>query len=193
MTYRVRLDLLDAKPPIWRRLELASDLYLDDVHAVIQVAMGWTNSHLHAFSAGGPPFFPGSFRFLNPFDVAEGEPGTPSSHVRIDEILHDVGDRLWYTYDFGDGWDHVVKLETVTPRRTDDLAFHCVGGRRACPPENCGGVPGYEDILAYLDDPTGVPEWIAEHARELGAGADRFEPAAFDVEEINRALDSIRA
>lgn len=192
MTYRVRLDLLDAKPPIWRRLDVASDLYLDDLHVVVQAAMGWSDSHLHAFSAGGRVFMPGSFQFLNEFDVAEGERGTPEAQVRLDEVLREPGDRLWYTYDFGDGWDHVLKLESVQTRRAGDAAFRCVGGRRACPPEDCGGIPGYEDLLAYREDPASVPDWVAERAAEFWA-AGNFDPAEFSVAETNDALDAIRA
>ena len=131
MTYRVRLDLLDAKPPIWRRLDVASDLYLDDLHVVIQAAMGWSDSHLYAFAAGGRVFMPGSFQFLNEFDVAEGERGTPEAQVRLDEVQRGPGDRLWYTYDFGDGWEHVLKLESVLTRRAGDSAFRCVWGAGA--------------------------------------------------------------
>lgn len=186
VTYRVRLDLMDAKPPIWRRLDLASDLFLDDVHEVIQVAMGWTNSHLHAFAAGGRAFGPGALCFLNAFDVEEGEEGTDEAEVRLDEILHGPGDRLWYEYDYGDGWSHVLKLEKVLPRAGDTAAV-CVGGRRACPPEDCGGVYGYQELLAYAVDPAGAPEWVAE-AMDHYLSADEFDPAAFDLDEVNEAL-----
>src|SRR5699024_7913873 len=159
---------------------------------VIQAAMGWTNSHLHAFAAGGPMFTPRSFGFLNDFDVAEGEPGTPESHVRLDEVLHETGDRLWTTYDAGDGWGHVLKLPAVHPRRSGDSAFRCVGGRRACPPEDCGGMPGYDSLLAYREDPASVSDWEAEVAADFWDNGD-FDPVAFSVAETNEALDAIRA
>lgn len=191
VTYRVRLDLLDTKPPIWRRLDLVSNLALDELHVIIQVAMGWTDSHLHTFAVGGRPFSPSAFRFLNPYEAAEGERGTPEHSVALDETVHAPGDRLWYTYDFGDGWDHALKLEQVRPRRPSDPAFVCVGGRRACPPEDCGGVYGYEELLAYREDPEGAPEQLTERAEYFLP--EEFDPAAFDVDEVNEAFDDIRA
>lgn len=190
VTYRVRLDLLDAKPPIWRRLDLASDIYLDDLHAIIQVAMGWDDAHLHAFSVGRQPFSHHGFQFAN--DYVEGYPFTHEAEVRLDETLREPGDRLRYTYDFGDTWRHSLRLEEVRPRGAGHPAFTCVTGRRACPPEDCGGIWGYQALLAYLENPLDTPDWFVEQAEEFLDG-ERFDPTAFEVQEVNKALDAIRA
>src|SRR5690349_13293317 len=102
VSYRVRADLNGTKPPLWRRLELASDLYLDQVHAVMQVAFGWTDSHLHQFGSGPTPCDPTTEHYLCPFQVEEGDPGVPEEDVRLDEVLTEPGDKLFYDYDFGD-------------------------------------------------------------------------------------------
>lgn len=98
--------------------------------------MGWGHSHLHKF-------FQGTVyerrKFLTDYDLSEGYEGISEFEVRVDQVLHKVGDKLRYEYDFGDGWDHTIEVEKVLPETLS--APRCIGGRRACPPEDCGGVP----------------------------------------------------
>jgi ribonuclease HI len=101
VTYRVRVDLRDTKPPVWRRLELASDLFLDDIHQILQVAFDWSGTHLHMFSSGFSAHSPDSEYYLCPYEVSEGKVGIPEEEVRLDEILVDTGDKMHYMYDFG--------------------------------------------------------------------------------------------
>lgn len=166
-TYRIRVDLDDARPPIWRRLDIRSDLTLDAVHQALQAAFGWTDSHLHRFALGGGVFDRKAELFLCPFDVEEGEDdGLPASDVRLDETLAEPGDVLRYCYDYGDSWDLTLKLESV-----GDLADAsappavCVDGRRAAPPEDCGGLRDADQLAEVLED-----------------------PAHFDLAEVNQAL-----
>jgi len=159
--YRVRVDLSGTKPPLWRRLELASDLFLDEVHEILQVAFGWTDSHLHQFGSGPRYYSPETEYYLCPFQEEEGEPGVPEEAVRLDEVLAEPGDKLFYVYDFGDDWEHVIRLDAVTPRDNavpnwpgppaTAPAAVCLDGRRDGPPEDCGGVGGYELISAAID------------------------------------------
>ncbi len=149
--YRVRVDLYGAKPPLWRRLELASGLFLDEVHEIFQVAFGWTDSHLHEFGSGPRFRGPGTEYYLCPYQVDENEPGVPEEQVRLDEVIADPGDTLCYLYDFGDDWEHVVRLEAVAPWDDTAPAAVCLDGRRDGPPEDCGGLGGYELISAALD------------------------------------------
>jgi hypothetical protein len=184
----VRLDLDNARPPIWRRLRLASDLPLSQVHDVIQAAMGWSDMHLHHFQMGSDSKDFRVVPFLTPFDVEEGETdGTLESDVRLDQVIGEPGHRLFYEYDFGDSWLHTIKLETVEPWAEGDPIAVCVAGRRACPPEDVGGIPGYEEVLAALEGHVepGEAEWMAEKLEWLPVG---FDPAAFDLDEVNRAL-----
>ena len=184
--FRVRLDLHGAKPPVWRRLELPGDLSLPRLHDVIQAAMGWTNSHLHRFRTGRDHRSP---HFVTDFDLDEGEEGTLEDDVRLDQLLAEKGDELWYEYDFGDGWDHKLVVEEVL----DDppSTVRCTVGRMACPPEDCGGIGGYEELAIWVrsgyddallpgdfDDAAHAHDWLPLD----------WQPDHFDVEETNAAL-----
>jgi Plasmid pRiA4b ORF-3-like protein len=189
VAYVVRVDLDDAKPPIWRRLRLASDVKLAELHGILQTAMGWTDSHLHSFKMGPDAKDFQMVPFLTRYDIEEeGESeGVPEADVRLDEVLAEPGHRLFYEYDFGDGWHHTIKLEKVEPWVADAPAALCVAGRRACPPEDVGGLYIYAEVLDALAGHVnpGDEEWAAE---KLGWLPDGFDPAAFDVEEVNEAL-----
>jgi hypothetical protein len=164
---RVRVDLEHAKPPIWRRLDVRSDIGLDVFHQVLQRAFGWTDTHLHRFALGGSPFDPNTELFLCPYDVEEGEDdGVPAKDARLDETLSEPGDVLQYCYDYGDSWDLIIALESVS--RLDEPApvAACVDGWRAAPPEDCGGMRNATDLAEVLED-----------------------PARFDPDEINQALN----
>ncbi|MFZ0832875.1 MAG: plasmid pRiA4b ORF-3 family protein [Mycobacterium sp.] len=167
--YRLRADLDHAEPPIWRRIDLRSDLPLDVVHQVLQVAFDWTDSHLHRFSLGGGPFDERSQLFLCPYDVQECEPeddgGIPAAEVRLDETVQEPGDVLRYLYDYGDTWELTIRLEEILPARADSPTATVMDGRRTAPPEDCGGLTDAESLAEVLDD-----------------------PARFDLEEINQAL-----
>lgn len=135
---RVRVDLVGAKPPVWRRLQLPSTLRLDELHGVLQAVFGWTDSHLHRFSLGDSAWDDRAERFLCPYDVEEGEDdGVPACDVRLDEVLSQPGDALLYTYDYGDEWNHRVVVEQRGEPIED---VRCVDGRGAAPPEDSGGI-----------------------------------------------------
>ena len=151
VTYRVRVNLNGTKPPLWRRLELASDLFLDQVHEIMQVAFGWTDSHLHQFESGPGHYDSETEHYLCPFQVEEGDPGVPEEDVRLDEVLAEPGDKLFYDYDFGDGWHHTIGLEAILPRPSSAPRAVCIAGRRDGPPEDCGGAGAYELISAATD------------------------------------------
>jgi Plasmid pRiA4b ORF-3-like protein len=194
VTYQVRVDLVDTRPPLWRRLELASDLFLDDVHDVIQVAFGWTDSHLHRFGSGPNFYGPDTEYYLCPFDVEEGETGVPEDRVRLDEVLVNVGDKLYYNYDFGDDWQHIIKLEAITPRADVAPRVACTDGRRPGPPEDCGGVYAYELIVAAGDSRhPNFREAAVDFNNFFGDEADpgMFELTDFDIDEINEQLSDI--
>jgi hypothetical protein len=175
VTFQVRVDLDDAKPPIWRRLLLSSELMLDELHPVLQQAMGWTDSHLHQFLVGENKMDRFAEQFHMQFMLDEGADGVLENRVRLDELLAEPKDRLFYRYDFGDGWEHTLVVEKVLPRSGDEPPALCSGGARACPPEDCGGIWGYHELL---QDPTIAHEVVA----------DDFDPANFSVEETNAGL-----
>jgi len=191
VTYQLRVDLKGTKPPLWRRFELASDLFLDQMHDIIQLAFGWTDSHLHGFSSG-PSFYDSEYeRYLCPYEAGEGQSGVPEGDVRLDEVLAKRGDKLLYNYDFGDDWEHVVALEAVLPREPGSPVAACTGGRRNGPAEDCGGVYGYETIEAALNlGSRGHASAVRDFTRMFGADVDiaGLTGTPFDIDEINAAL-----
>lgn len=194
MTYRVRIDLADTEPPVWRRLELSSELFLDELHAAIQAAFGWTDSHLHQFGSGPTYYDRRTEYYLCAFQADEGEPGIPEEQVRLDEVLVNVGDILYYLYDFGDDWQHLIELEAVSPREPGAARAVCTDGRRPGPPEDFGGVGGYELIIAATDP--AHPEHrraVAEFRSMYGEDIDQnyYSPVPFDPDTINERLTAI--
>lgn len=187
--FTIRVDLDDASPPVWRRLQLASDLRLSQLHDVLQAAMGWNDSHLHHFVMGPGALNRGFAPFLAPFDVEEGEAGTPEAEVRLDEVLAQPKDRLYYEYDFGDGWGHTVQLEKVESWTDGDRLSICIAGARACPPEDVGGIGGYEEMLHMLAGRTdGMdPQWVEQVLAWLPEG---YDPEVFSIDEVNDLLDT---
>ena len=145
----LKVTLRGIRPPIWRRLMVPAQMTLGDLHRAIQEAMGWENSHLHVF------------------EIAGREYGDPDPEFRVDGAANETRmtlagvvkmgvNRFSYVYDFGDNWEHTVLIEKRPPAvtRTDDPLVLCVAGKRNCPPEDCGGIWGYQALVAILADPT---------------------------------------
>jgi hypothetical protein len=184
--FRVRLDLHGSKPPVWRRLELPGDLTLPRLHDVIQAAMGWYNSHLHRFRTGQDHRSP---YFVTSFDLDEGEDGVLEDDVRLDQLVAEKGDELWYEYDFGDGWDHRLTVEALLEEPPPTV--RCTVGRMACPPEDCGGLGAYEELADWVRggyDDAQLPGVFddAAHARDW-LPVD-WHPDHFDLEGTNASL-----
>ncbi len=184
------IELRGSKPRIWRRLSLPGDVTLEVVHTLFQAAMGWTDSHLHRFQPGIGQGYNQPY-FVTEFDEEEGDEGIREDGVRLDQVLRAPGDRLTYLYDFGDGWEHRVTLESLAPLTPGNREPVCLGGARGCPPEDVGGIHGHHEIAAWLragapaDD---VPEPFedAEHAHGwLPVG---YDPDAFDAAEATAAM-----
>ncbi len=179
MIYRIKVTLTGSAPPIWRRIEVEANTTLEELHVILQIAMGWTDSHLHAFRVGGVVY---SGRDSEYFDGLRDEAG-----VRLNGVAAE-GETVYYEYDFGDGWDHELKIEKVRPLDPGDRYPRCLAGERACPPEDCGGIPSYERllrILADLDD--------EEHEETRDWLGNDFDPDAFDLQEVNAMLEEAEA
>jgi hypothetical protein len=166
--FQLKVTLQNIKPPVWRRVLVDAGSTLDQVHEVIQAAFGWWNCHLHEFEIDGT-------RYGDPDpDDDWGPPTVNERRIRLDTVVT-AGSTFGYLYDFGDGWSHRVTVEKDLPAETGTTLPACIGGRRACPPEDCGGPWGYEHLLEALADPThpehrDLTDW-------LGAP---FDPEAFD-------------
>ncbi len=175
-SYQVKVTLTGVKPPVWRRLVLPGHWHLGKVHDAIQIAMGWTDTHLHSFEAKGV-----RYGVPDP-DWPTGE--RREATARLHEVVPGAGARLRYTYDFGDNWRHDIVVEALGEPVS---RASCLAGRRACPPEDCGGAWGYADLRAALTDPTHPGH---EHYAEwLGMP---FDANAFDLQLTGKMLATMR-
>ncbi|MGQ0779378.1 MAG: plasmid pRiA4b ORF-3 family protein [Pseudonocardiales bacterium] len=179
--YQIKVELRGAKPPIWRRLEVPADISLASLHAVIQIAFDWYDSHMHVFET---PY--------GEFGVPESELGhRAEAPVALEQVAPSARSKIRYTYDFGDDWEHDILVEKVLDRDKTASYPRCTGGRRAAPPEDCGGIWGYADLEEILANPT-HPEH-EERLEWLGLDdATQFDPTDFDPTTVNEALSDLR-
>jgi pRiA4b ORF-3-like protein len=178
---QLRIALLGIAPPIWRRLQVPGTMTLPRVHRVFQVAMGWTDSHLHEFLVQGQRYGRMS-RDTAPYHAI------PEGSIPLHEITFLALTRFEYRYDFGDGWQHEVEIEQELDREPGVRYPRCLGGARACPPEDSGGVGGYAELVEAMRDP--------RHARRedlLAWLGGPFDPEAFVLDAVNRRLLRFRA
>ncbi len=180
--FQFKITLVGTKPPIWRRVH-TKDCNLGDLHEIIQTAMGWENSHLHQFVIDGVRYGPPS-----PGDLDFGLGMKDESKIRLSQLLPKTGKafRFKYEYDFGDGWLHQILFEGYRPVEKSIKYPICLEGARACPPEDVGGIGGYEQFLEALADPK------HERHEEFMEWSGPFDAEEFDpneaTTEMKRAL-----
>jgi Plasmid pRiA4b ORF-3-like protein len=175
---QMKIKLLGVStPPAWRRLRVRADTRLDRLHEIIQAAFAWENYHMHCFSSDGEVF-----------GVPDSELGfIDECGVGLEELVGGVGDRLRYTYDFGDGWEHDILVEDLLERDAELRYPGLVASRGACPPEDCGGARGYAELKTILADPD--DEEHHEMLDWLGLdNASEFDPGAVPTDQIEYAL-----
>ena len=180
--YQIKVTLKDSRPSIWRRIQAPGDVSLSRLHAVLQIVMGWTNSHLHQFKAGGRYYGEPDPEFADMIEVID------ERQVRLNQIAPGVEARFVYEYDFGDSWEHELVVEKILPAETGAPYPRCTDGKCACPPEDVGGVWGYQELLEAMRDPRhpeheDMVEWIG----------GEFDPEAFDLRGVNGALQLFQA
>ncbi len=169
----LRIELCDWKPSIWREVIIPLNFTFEELHHTIQISMGWENAHLHQFQHNQ--------RLIGPFDEYSDGTIEEEGDIRVDEIFTRKGVKVQYEYDFGDSWEHLISCQGHI--HTDQTLPIITKGKHACPPEDCGGIPGYENLLNILKDPQ-HPEY-GETTEWLG---DDFDPTCFDLEEANAIL-----
>lgn len=177
--YRFKIVLQDSDPAIWRRIE-TKDVALEQLHALIQTAMGWTNSHLHQFEIAGSRY--SDPRFM--MDDLDDFGAIDYRGLRVSDLVakHGTKLRMGYEYDFGDGWQHEVVLEKVTESERGIRYPRCIDGERACPPEDVGGVYGFVDYVEAITNPS-----HSEHDDFL-EGYGPFDPTEFDAAKATRRM-----
>src|SRR5690606_24263422 len=180
LVYQFKITLLETRPPIWRRI-LVPDETLDKLHEHIQTAMGWTNSHLHQFEIRGRLY--GDPELLEDgFDEIEF---VDSLETKLSDLFGGKRrlKKFTYTYDFGDNWEHAVEFEGLFPAEPGKKRACCIDGKRACPPEDVGGVWGYPEFLEAIRNPE-----HEEHESYLEWIGGAFDPEAFSATEATKAM-----
>jgi hypothetical protein len=179
---QLKITLWGTKPPIWRRILVDKTSTFEQLHHTIQIAMGWTNSHLHEFQTS-------AYRIgelFEDFDADSGDERLDEATVTLDSILSDPKQKISYTYYFGDSWEHRIVVEKMLPREAQLKYPVCIGGQLNCPPEDCGGIPGFYSVLDVIGNPKHperqeMLEWLGEE----------YDAEQFDKDEINQALAAI--
>lgn len=174
-----KIALKHINPPVWRRIQVPETYTFWDLHVAIQDAMGWTDTHLHRFDMTDPRT--GILEEIGypDEDFDPDETIFPGWKQKIAVWFSEKNETAEYIYDFGDNWEHTVKLEKILPREKDAAYPRCIAGKRACPPEDCGGIGGYERFLDIIMDPQN------ERYREMleWVGGD-FDPEQFNPDEV---------
>jgi hypothetical protein len=179
--YQLRVILKGIRPPIWRRIQVPGDTSLWKLHKAIQILMGWEDYHLHSFTIGG-------FRYGIPdpggiWDTDEKD----DRRFKLAEVAPAVKSKIRYMYDFGDDWDMEILVEKLLPPEEGIKYPVCLAGKRAGPPEDCGGVWGYQNLLEIIKAPDhseygSMMEWLG----------DEFDPEAFDLDAVNAKVVKIK-
>jgi hypothetical protein len=178
-----RVALRGVRPLVWRRIQVPATYSFWDLHVAIQDSMGWLDYHLHEFRVIPAPRRRSVRIGIPDDDGFVGDPVTlPGWTLPVARYLNRKGQRATYAYDFGDDWQHSLVLERVLPREPGVSYPRCIDGRRRCPPEDVGGVPGYEEFLEAVRDPE-----HEEHEQYLTWVGGSFDPAAFSAEAVKFA------
>ncbi|MBN1837231.1 MAG: plasmid pRiA4b ORF-3 family protein [Spirochaetales bacterium] len=176
-TVRFRIELEGVWPPVWRRIVVSDRITLLELHEVIQDAFGWQDYHLHEFTLRNE-------RYGDPDNDEYGEMDLrDETRARLWKLDLIEGEEFGYVYDFGDNWGHILRVEKIRPREGRTRLPLCVGGERACPPEDVGGIGGYAEFKRAVDDPSDLEResWL-----EWVGGA--FDPEGFDLEAANQRM-----
>jgi hypothetical protein len=177
--YQLKITLNDIRPPVWRRVQ-TKDCTLAYLHDIIQIVMGWDDYHLHLFDIGGERY---GDREQWPKEFAEDPDSLDERKLKLSRIVDHGIHKFTYEYDMGDGWGHTILVEKTLPAEPRVKYPRCVDGKRACPPEDCGGPWGYADFVEAIQDPK-----HERHEELLDWIGGEFDPEAFDLEAVNEAL-----
>lgn len=175
--YQFKITLKGIEPSIWRRIHVPETYSFWDLHVAVQDAMGWQDGHLHDFAV------------LNPHTRKKERIGIPDEdfeletlpgwELNISDYISIKNSTATYVYDYGGNWEHVIKFKKILPRDNETKYPRCIDGKRACPPEDCGGVYGYQEFLEAIMDPG-----HEEHEDMLSWAGEDFEPEVFDPHKV---------
>jgi hypothetical protein len=180
--YVLRANIKETNPPIWRELSVPADYTLGDLHGILQIAFGWGNDHMHAFTVKSVEY---GMTDLGFDDMGAMEDTIDEDSVCLYDLKLRRKQKFSYLYDFGDSWEHEIVVSDIIPAGDEerDLAKpRCLGGERAGPPEDVGGVWGYERMLEIAKDPG------HEEYKEIHEWIGNIDPEYIDIAGINANL-----
>ena len=189
--YQFKISLKGISPQIWRRIQVPENYTFWDLHVAIQDSMGWWDSHLHSFKVKNPSTGEKEEIGIPSDDIFDEIPTLPGWKEKIAKWFTEKNKKAEYIYDFGDGWRHEIKSEKILPREEKIKYPRCTAGKRACPPEDCGGVGGYYNLLEIISNPT--HEEYEEMMEWLGGEYDpeAFNPAKVEFDNPEERLKNI--
>lgn len=177
--HQLKITLRSVKPPVWRRIQVVSNTSLGELSHMLEGVMGWHGGHLHAFDVDGTDY--------SPPDPDWDSDDLDENNYRLGDVLPTLGAKMTWDYDFGDGWRHNVLVEAITPAESELTYPLCLAGKRACPPDDCGGPWGYAEILRALQDPN-----HPDRDDFLAMVPMGFDPGRFDLQQGQAALGAPR-
>lgn len=178
MIYHLKITLMKIEPPIWRRVAVDGECSLGDLHLILQIVMGWTNSHLHEFRIADS-----RYSVCDPTLYDWGEDTLDEEAYTVEQVVPFTGVEFLYEYDLGDSWEHLVKVKAISEPLPSVFYPTCLAGERSCPPEDVGGNSGYAEFLEALADND-----HPEHATNLVWIGGNFDPEYFPIDLVNRYL-----
>jgi hypothetical protein len=178
LTFKIELEHTD--PKVTRSFKVSPLISMYEMHHIIQIVMGWTNSHLYQFNVGE--------QVIADIRLVDDElgPVTDVKDVMVTQVFSHVGNTITYEYDFGDGWMHHLELVEISTHPIDEELTQIIGGENACPPENCGGTYGFKELKEILMNPK-HPEFKSTK-RWVG---NKFDPMHFDIIEVQKNLKKL--
>ena len=179
LIYQLKVSLRGSKPPIWRRLLVPEAITLHQLHQIIEIAMGWEGGHLHQFDIDD--------EYYGVPSLEDWEPVKNERRHHLNQIAPSEKSKFMYVYDFGDNWEHEILVEKIQAPKPGIQYPLCIEGKRACPPDDVGGVWGYKEFVEAMRDPN-----HAEHEFYLDWYGDDFDPEEFDIEGVNKVLERIK-
>jgi hypothetical protein len=174
--YQLKIYLQDTKPSVWRRVLVKENTTMEQLHRIIQISMGWEDCHLYQFIIKGDVFGSAEIDY----------PGRKDNNAKLSSFKFNEKNKIIYEYDFGDNWQHIITVEKILAENNKLNYPSCIGGKLACPPEDCGGIYGYYDLLKALENKD-----HPEHEEMLEWIGEGFEPKNFDKDSVSEELRNI--
>lgn len=176
---QLKIKLNDIRPPVWRRVLVEGAITFNKLHEIIQRVMGWENCHLYKFE-------------LENIEISIPDPDDDysvkdSRRAKLAQFLSEK-QKVLYTYDFGDNWEHIITVEKIVKKDASQLYPACIAGKRACPPEDCGGVWDYAELMKLRKNKN-HPEYEEKIMDWLG---EDYDPEQFNIAEVNRELAKVK-